>query len=391
MDILERIAPKKIANFVGNKLVTKKCCDILSNPKHPTKVLGLVGPDGCGKTTLAELLFRQYDMDVLSISKDNYNSKETFASMQTFCKNRTIDSFFQKKRKIIFVDDLDVLVAIDRCAMSNLLGVVQDLCRANVFMLICCNIREEKRLSEFKKDIEVLQVTYPSVKDTFVYLLQAELCDNEEELLKVVQFYRGNVRDTVLNLKMGNAHDFRKNNFKDMNQFEVVQKLYQDGCAFEDIRFLINDDVSVLAFLLYENLPEELHNNRAEKDIISPYLQTNAHFLSSCQLENFIYDFGIWNFFDIINLVRLIAVIALLNEMPRKKTAKWTKFRFSQVLSKVSHRNMMRKRMKQVQAQNGWSQETMFLAADMMCADGVKSKGASDWSNFSNTYEKYFC
>lgn len=390
MEILDRISPKKISQFVGNKLQSKRLLELLAPTSSGPKVIAVVGPDGCGKTTLCSLAFQHYGFHTLSISKENYQSKECLTSMQTFCKNRTIDSFFQKKRKAIFVDDLDVLVSIDRCIMSHLTSVVPDMKSSNICMVIACNHSDEKRLADFKKDIEIIKIGYPSFKDAFVYLMTADLDVEEEELLRVVQYFRGNIRDTILNLKFGNAQDFKKNTYKDMGNFEVIQHVYADGCKWEDLRFLLTDDASMLGFLLYENLPEEITHNKKCTSVIPTYLNTNRCFIESCLLENFIYDFGLWNFFDIIHLVRISSITSLINSLEKQPSSKWYKYRFSQILSKVSHRNIMRKKMRQMQQDYHWGVDTMFLAADICAKEGKKPKGTTDWGNFVSTYEKYF-
>lgn len=407
MDILEAIRPRKLADFVGNKMNIQKIQTAFTS--QPSCILAISGPEGCGKTTLSQLLFAKLDMDVLRISKDNYNSKEALGLMQTFCANRTIDSYFSKKRKVIFIDDIDVLIAIDRSALTNIQSVFPLLKPAKVSMLICCNSTEERKVAELvvtqasvKKrgavaavpaaKIDIIKLTYPAAKDAYVYLLQQSIDYgiDEETLLKRVQYYRGNIREVIMNLQSGNAHEFHKNIYRDMNSFEVVQRLFHQGCEEADLRHLMQEDVGVIAFLLYENLPDEIQINRPGPSWMTRYHAVQNAFIETCKLENMVYDFGIWNFYDVIHLVRILVILATLRALPPKKQPEWPAFRYSQLLSKVSHHNIMGKRVKQHQDMSKWTQDTMFLMADAQMRGKAPPDKGSTWSNFANTYEKYF-
>ena len=388
MDLLERITPKKINEFVGNKLVVKNFQDLL-HPTNPAKVIGLTGPEGCGKTLLCNLMFDFYKFDVLHISKDNYTSKESLQSMINFISHRTIDSYFHAKKKIVFIDDLDVLVSVDRFVMSNIQTILPYLESTSVKLILVCNSNDDRKLFDFKKNCEIVKLGYPNTKDAYAYFLSLGLDLDEEELLHLVKYYRGNFRDIVLNIKYGNQHNFDKNIFKDMNNFEVIQKVFQEGCEFKNLKFLISDDVSVLSFLLYENLPDELFHNKLKAQL-QDYTYVNDAFMNTCILENYIYDCGMWNIFDIINIIRILAITSLMNKVESTKTYKPQKYRFSQALSKVSHRNMLRKRVKNLQEDIKLDPENLYLVADLNISKQQKLKPSSDLHNFVSTYEKYF-
>jgi hypothetical protein len=201
-----------------------------------------------------------------------------------------------------------------------------------------------------------------------------------------------------LSIKDSNeSHDSlkRSNQFKDMNTFEIVKKLtMMPVCDLKDLEVLLNDDPCMISFLMYENIPEELIGNFDLKKIIDAYVRINNNFITSCLMEEYIFKFSDWSIYNYINLIRIFGVILELKALERKKTQKDIKYRFSQVLSKISHKNMMNKKMKN----NNFDIEERLFFTDKIIKENTDAKLRkknmptfnTDEMNYINTYEKYF-
>lgn len=384
METLEIIKPTKIKDFVGNKLLIQKLIEIFKNKNYEKKFIGIVGPDGSGKTTICNIIFKNLDFEVLNISKENYSNKETLLTINNFIKNKTIDSFFNKKQKIVFFDDIDIISNIDRSIVSNLLSLKDDMKKYNIFIVITCNTRDEKKVNDFKKDIEIFKLTYPSIKDTYAYLINKDITNDLENLLKLVQYYRGSIRDIIMNLDIGNDNDPYKFMFKDMNNFEIITKIINNNITINTITNMVVDDSNMITFLLYENFLNEISN----KDYtLKNHSKIIDYYIDSTTIETSIYETGNWNYMDVVNSLRILPIKIHITDKDKKY--KDNKYRFSQILSKISHRNMLRKKINNYADINYINSDNIFMLTEATLIDETQ-KNNIDLSNFCTTYEKYF-
>lgn len=402
MDILSRYEPQALKDVVGNRIQIKRLQQLLQLGQPDAAscyMIGLIGPNGCGKTLISKLLFKEMDFNVLSIQPQDIKDMEDL--IKNFCSHKTIESFFKTQRKVIFVDDLDSLITQDKHVLSTLTSCVPLVKKYNSCIFFTCK-GDEKKLSDLKKDVETVKINYPSIKDSFIYLseilIERENSDiKEEDLLKIVNNHRGSVRHVVLSLKDSNeTHEetCKNNMYKDNTVFEIVRKLMTNSIKMKDIDLLINDDPFLTSFLFYENLPEEMSGNYSfskDNKLTDVYLKINRRFIDSCFIEDSIFRNSDWSYYNYIHLLRIMGPVLELNGVEKKKTMKDCTYRFSQILSKISHKNIMSKKLKN---DNLEMEERIILADKISTEHDSKMRKTlkipSDDLNFLNSYDKYF-
>ena len=147
--------------------------------------------------------------------------------------------------------------------------------------------------------------------------------------------------------------------------------------------------------MFFENVPEEIHFNRYPKDIS---LATNLYrnildkYLESTILEDYMCINHEWFLWDSVYGLRFGGANSLLHNAPRVHTPKEYPIRFSQLLSKTSHKQIMNKKLRSFS--EGISLENKLLLANCV----VKKCNDKDWKkelnkeecNFISTYTKYF-
>lgn len=394
MEVLNKIAPKSIQGFLGNKLQIKKINEHISSKSSYGTILYILGPDGCGKSTLCNLLFSRSKYNILEVSSNNFTTKDMSLSIQNFMKNKSIDSYFNTKPKLIIVDDIDILFNTDRGVLSTLIGFQQDFQKYKIHCIACCNQNEDKKIMELKKNAEIVKISYPQLRDVYPYLMDCDLGIEDGDLLKLVQKYRGSIRDIVMHISMNIKDCETTINFKDMNNFEVVNYIYKNGLRIKDINYVYKEDAGLVGFIMYENLCDELYYKkdvgRKVSNLINPYISANMYFIYSSMLESNIFESGNWKMYDLINILRINSITNLLTDIKDKKTPKDYKYRFSQTLSKISHKNIMNKKLKKFQSSYHLGYESLFIMSDIIISNNLKRPQKAEETNFINTYEKYF-
>jgi ABC-type oligopeptide transport system ATPase subunit len=383
MEKLELLKPTSLNGFCGNKYTIKCIEDTLKKAKTNEKnIIGIIGPDGCGKTTLCRLLFKKYNYNVLEVGRDNLSSDDIKTVLNNFAKNNTIDSIMNKRQKIVFVDDIDILTNIDKLLLSKVIGLNKLFIEKGIKMFITCNINDERKIQDNIKDIDIFKLYYPSFKDSYVYIMNV-FDDHEVEydtdvLLNICSKFRGNIRETVMNLaissdELQSKHDERI--FKDMNNFEVAKYILQRKAKWKDVEVLSKGDVGLIPHLMYENLPDELETNykvaiKGKKDVhnthvLDTYLKVNACFIDSLDFENAAFTNHDWTLLSYANYMKVHSIQNAISSIERKQSTKDVKYRFSQMVSKMSHKNIMNKKMKTISTSSNISNTSIIMASDM--------------------------
>lgn len=389
MDLIVKYYPKTLSDFIGNKQVVSKILHAISS-KH---IILLLGPPGSGKTTLVKLIIKENNYNVLSLCRSNIHH------IDSFIKNETIESFFDKRKKCVFIDDIDALLS-DKITMTTLLSMCKTIQSENIYLIMTCNINEEKKCTELKKICDVFKIQYPCCKDSFIYIMNIFEKENvqydTEYLLKLCSKYNGCLREIIEQFFCGNDTTNMVSLFKNRNNFECITKLLQENNITKyDERYLIDDDAILKSFLLFENIPDEIHYNRYPKNMINAlcvYKDIIDKYIHITFLEKYMYVNHDWFLWEIIYILCFNNVVSILKQHPREKDNNKHQLRLSQILSKTSHKQILNKRLKN--AYDGLTQENKLIMAN----DAVHNKTERerkkslnmDECNFINTYSKYF-
>ena len=377
MELLKSIAPAKLQDLVGNKLQTKKLTDALADPEQ--KLVIISGPIGCGKTLLSKLALRNFNtFEVIS--------KEYINIAKSFVVNKTISCFeANPKRKAVFIDNVDVFMSTE----SKSLTLLEELwtiinTKSQAALIITCKMAEERQVTTVftKENPMLIKLGYPQIRETFLYLIDKLPEIPEEKLLALAKKYKGCIRDTVLNL-YDTSPDEQIVSYKEYNNFEIVSAFFLNP-AWKTINAILNCDPSLTCYLLYENILDEIYNNREALAVMKSYLALSDYFLAASIIDKYMQDNMDWELLTVSHCLKLGGMYCILNALKKKASRKDYTFRFSQVLSKQSHKNSMQKKL----APNLHSVNIPTI--DMINLIDSKQVNKTYSKNFV-TYNKYFC
>ena len=393
MDILTKYTPKTLNEFIGNRCVSQKCKTHFA----ALKPLLIVGPPGSGKNTFIDLFCRENNVNVLQITKD------TISQFDVLAKNETIESFFDKRKKCVFIDNVDTILGTnEKISTSSIVNICKQCIDSKIHLIMTCNSNEEKKANELKKYMEVIRISFPDPKDTFLYVMN--IFDSEgikyesENLLNTCIKYNGCIRETLEQFICGNDVINYTSQFKNINLFDCVKKLLRgDNILHYDIRYLLNDEATMKTFLMFENLPEEIHYNRHPKSFtksLEAYTNILEKYISSSILESYMYQTHDWWSWDLIHILRILGTYnELKKHIKHDDRENKNQLRLSQLLSKTSHKQILNRRLKSTY--EGLSQEGKLILANNIVVN-VKSEKQrklilkNNEYNFINTYDKYF-
>lgn len=399
MELLKYVTPESVKTFAGSKMIIKNIREFL-NPSQLSKwLLCLLGPDGCGKTTLVSLLLKDMNYEVLEIGKHTFNLQE----IKTFLCNKTIESYMMKRNKVIFLDDLDILVTLDKMALSKLLGLQDMLSQQQIKVVMTCNINDERKITDHKKDIVIHKMYHPSIQDTYAYIMMCFDEHNVEhspgELLHIVTKCKGSIRQTVMSL--GSTKDeltqrADETGFKDMNTFEMTKKILERRATPDELDYFMYSETGVIPYMMYENFPDEIDANyklkrgKNQPTLLDLYEHINDTYINASLIEEKSFHLLDWSMYKYADILRVKRTALVLASLEKKATRVDVSYRFSQALSKMSHKNILAKKVRTVSTNANVSHAAILNATDQNIQSKNKLQPSMQQElSIQNTYEKY--
>lgn len=171
-----------------------------------TAALLVLGPSGCGKSALVKLLCGEADAEVRRLSTDDVaaeGARGLARRLETLRDTRSVSSFFNPRRRVVLVDDVDAMHAMDRLTQGVLLAFVRDAAFAASGVLLVMTASDERKLTELKRRAEVLRMAHPPAEETVAHLarrLRAAGHEGVDEaaLAEAAKAMGGAVRATLL-------------------------------------------------------------------------------------------------------------------------------------------------------------------------------------------------
>jgi hypothetical protein len=239
-------------------------------------------------------------------------------------------------------------------------------------------------------------LAFPPISDSVNYIssiLPRNVSIDSNVILEVTKKYEGNIRESIQQLVNGTLTD-NVSKFRNKSNMEIVKVALSTGIQENEIRYLTENEPNIVSCMLYENLPEEIHNNRETGNLnatLETYNSIVKNFSDSTILEDYMFKNHDWIFWEYIYRIRFSSLAKCLS-LPKCSTYKDFELRPSQLLSKVSHKQIMNKKIQYLAS--GLSIENKLLLADV-CNKNFNEKDrkqilSQDENNYISTYNKYF-
>lgn len=362
MEALQRNAPRRLSEFVGNAAATLAGKAQLS--KWPFQFC-IVGPSGCGKSTFCELLMSDHSWDILRIKSTAIDDVKGLVKLiDNFVSHRSIESFMCKKQKVVFLDDVDMLMCADRGVSSAIMTFVNDhrkvdkvdkVDKSTVSIIMTCSVSEERKLSDLKKKIDIIRLYNPSPKDALVRVINVldkeGLAYDAAKVLKLAEAHGGNIRGIMMNLHLldddGALTDEKRQKLMfDTTPFEMTRRMLTLPCRTKDMRAI--SDNNLVPLLMYENYPTELFSNRMKQsrskyyEMVSTILDRTVH---AEALERYMFCNTDWDLWEPVSILKCGSINMILNTIDRKKSRKDDNLQFTQALTKSATRHNYNRRL----------------------------------------------
>ena len=191
----EKYRPKNILDLVGNEEARKSLVEWFTKWKKGTKPILLIGPPGIGKTTLANLVAKQFNYDLISLNASDVRSKQNIQEiLNPVLGNQTIFG-----TPMIFIDEVDGVHG--RADYGGTEAIIKILKEATVPIVLAANSDLSKKMQSIKKSVQTIQFRPLPPRLLLFYLnkiLQLEDAKiNSDLLMKLVTESRGDIRSMI--------------------------------------------------------------------------------------------------------------------------------------------------------------------------------------------------
>ncbi len=191
----EKYRPKNILDLVGNEEARKSLVEWFTKWKKGTKPILLIGPPGIGKTTLANLVAKQFNYDLISLNASDVRNKQNIQEiLSPVLGNQTIFG-----TPMIFIDEVDGIHG--RADYGGTEAIIKILKESTVPIVLAANSDLSDKMKSIKKNTRVIQFRPLSPRLLRFYLNKILQLENakisSDSLMKLVAESKGDIRSMI--------------------------------------------------------------------------------------------------------------------------------------------------------------------------------------------------
>lgn len=294
---INKYKPKNIKEMIINDKKIKiidNWFKTFTEDKTPN-ILLLYGPSGVGKTTLAQLLLKKYNYEILEYNSSNLRGPKSIDKMfdRVFNNKSVIEFFFDKKTGLL-MDEIESLCnGGDRGGMNEFLKMMNLQIKSGVknrIPIICTYSQyTDKRIKDLRKIS--LEIKLTKICDYELNKLMEKILKNEKMNLDilakkaVIEHSSGDIRrlinilyDLYMRYCIGNKTvEIDKEmiekfmlNYGDKNVerqiYEATTQIMNNKMELDDMLNIYNEDSLLFPMMIHENYQRVIDNRKISNE-----------------------------------------------------------------------------------------------------------------------------
>ena len=334
--------------------------DYKNNVNGTKRSLLLYGDPGVGKTTIANILLKEYDFDVIEFNASEVRSQKLIRDkINEINGGINILHFmnFKKKSIGIIMDEIDGMSSGDKGGVNELISIMYDKNAKITSPFICISNTLDKKLKKIRDNSVSIAVKHPSKYDLLKVckrILDIEKIEYDEGHLNTIighaqEDYRRLVNllqhiytddiDTLDFIEIQNSlKNFEKKHIQ-LSPYTCSEKLLNMYKSIEYSLELYEYDKNLVSLLLYENSIYYIVKNRKDEDrdklknlslIYDCYSQADI-------LDEHIYIHQMWDLNNYNGVLKCSIPSYFLNKkMTKYSCNRLTEIKYSSLINKTS-------------------------------------------------------
>ena len=191
----EKYRPQIISDMVGNEDARASIMEWFAKWKKGTKPLLLVGPPGIGKTTIAFLVAKQFEYDMVGLNASDVRSKSRINEILT----PVLSNVSVMGTPMIFVDEVDGIHG--RSDYGGASALVDILKEPTVPIILAANNDTSDKMKSIKKAVKTIHFKKIPPRLLRIYLenilKKQNVTLSPGSLIKVIDKSRGDIRSMI--------------------------------------------------------------------------------------------------------------------------------------------------------------------------------------------------
>jgi replication factor C subunit 1 len=290
----DKYKPNSLDNLFGNskniQQITKWVED-LTNGKNTKPILLLYGKPGIGKTTVAYLILKKFNYDIIEYNASDCRSQKTVKNILSHSLNtlniNIMDDKNKNKKIAIIMDEIDGMSSGDKGGMKEFIGIIKSFKNKKIQNpIICiCNNHTEKKIQTLKLISKEISFNRPTTDDILALInkieknekmnmeddakqLIVEHCQYDfRKLTYIMQdlynvYKRQPITDDMVSINLSNI--LKKN--IDIELFGAVNQLMSKYTNLDTSIQLFDTDRGLVSMMIHENFIKVVNLREKDKD-----------------------------------------------------------------------------------------------------------------------------
>ena len=368
----DKYKPKTLDDIIISKdikTILKKWISEFSNKNKNKKTfkncLFLYGPPGVGKTTIAHLILKEFNYDIIEFNSSNFRTQKLIREKinDILGKRNILNLLNNNKKEIaIIMDEIDGLTLGEKSGLSELMKIMfpkktqKNINYIYINPFICISNSLDKKLSDLKKKTLFINVNKPIKMFLLNFsksVLKKENIEiNEEVLNYIISKSQSDYRRLLILLEYvykdkEYVNDLEKvesllenymNKDIDYTYYQSTEKMFLKYNTVNVTNSLYNINKGLIPMIFYENFIEYIIQNKKDSDKNKLNAITSIYKNYSIS-DKFDYNITInqqWQLYNYNCIYKCTEPSYLMNKLKKKSFNKYNTYNFSSLLNKTS-------------------------------------------------------